>query len=191
VFQQWKVDMPWAGAGQVVIANGGDVAKEAGLLPQDILTPSTTNVRVWPTGTVELIVDTGEGERWIDVDLTKKVVRAMLDDTELYSAPTIIGLPNWITPAGEYEILRRVANETMDSETIGIPRDDPYGYYLTNVYFTQYFTGRGHSIHYNYWEPWWKFGVAAGSHGCLGLHYGDAEFFWNYASVGTRLVVHY
>jgi hypothetical protein len=35
VFQQWKVDMPWAGAGQVVIANGGDVAKEAGLLPQD------------------------------------------------------------------------------------------------------------------------------------------------------------
>jgi hypothetical protein len=32
-FQQWKVDVSWAKAGQVVIANGGDVAKEAGLYP--------------------------------------------------------------------------------------------------------------------------------------------------------------
>ncbi|MHB1133113.1 MAG: hypothetical protein ACYC4L_12105 [Chloroflexota bacterium] len=39
VFQQWKVDVPWARAGQVVIANGGDVANEAGLLPQNVLTP--------------------------------------------------------------------------------------------------------------------------------------------------------
>lgn len=33
VFQQWKVDVPWASAGQVTVANGGDIAKEAGLLP--------------------------------------------------------------------------------------------------------------------------------------------------------------
>ncbi len=32
VFQQWKVDTPWAAAGQVTIANGADVAKEAGIL---------------------------------------------------------------------------------------------------------------------------------------------------------------
>jgi hypothetical protein len=39
VFQQWKVDAPWASAGQVVMANGGDVAKEAGLFPDSALTP--------------------------------------------------------------------------------------------------------------------------------------------------------
>jgi len=39
VIQQWKVDVPWARAGQVVVANGGDVAKEAGLLPSDALQP--------------------------------------------------------------------------------------------------------------------------------------------------------
>ncbi|MBI2864573.1 MAG: Gmad2 immunoglobulin-like domain-containing protein [Chloroflexi bacterium] len=33
VLQQWKVDVPWARAGQVVVANGGDIAKEVGLLP--------------------------------------------------------------------------------------------------------------------------------------------------------------
>jgi N-acetylmuramoyl-L-alanine amidase len=33
VLQQWKTARPWAKAGEVVVANGGDVAKEAGLFP--------------------------------------------------------------------------------------------------------------------------------------------------------------
>ena len=33
VLQLWKVDVPWAKAGETTVANGGDVAKEAGLLP--------------------------------------------------------------------------------------------------------------------------------------------------------------
>ena len=39
VIQQWKVDVPWARAGETTVANGGDVAKEAGLLPQDATQP--------------------------------------------------------------------------------------------------------------------------------------------------------
>jgi len=37
VFQQWKQDVPWARAGQVTLANGGDIAKQANLLPPDVL----------------------------------------------------------------------------------------------------------------------------------------------------------
>ncbi|MCL4459323.1 MAG: septal ring lytic transglycosylase RlpA family protein [Chloroflexi bacterium] len=37
VIQQWKVDVPWAKAGQVTVANGGDLAKEAGLFPHAAL----------------------------------------------------------------------------------------------------------------------------------------------------------
>ncbi len=33
VLQRWKVDVPWAKAGDITVANGGDIAKEAGLLP--------------------------------------------------------------------------------------------------------------------------------------------------------------
>lgn len=37
-FQQWKVAVPWAAAGQVTIALGGDIAKEAGgIIPQGAL----------------------------------------------------------------------------------------------------------------------------------------------------------
>jgi hypothetical protein len=33
VLQQWKQDVPWARAGEVTGALGGDIAKEAGVLP--------------------------------------------------------------------------------------------------------------------------------------------------------------
>ncbi|GIW09627.1 MAG: hypothetical protein KatS3mg061_0684 [Dehalococcoidia bacterium] len=39
VIQLWKTDQPWAKAGQVTIANGGDVFKEAGLIPGSAGTP--------------------------------------------------------------------------------------------------------------------------------------------------------
>ncbi len=37
--QLWTVDVPWAAAGTVVVGNGGDLAKEAGLWPIDALLP--------------------------------------------------------------------------------------------------------------------------------------------------------
>ncbi|MBI3977655.1 MAG: hypothetical protein HY331_05660 [Chloroflexi bacterium] len=49
VLQQWKVAMPWARAGEVTVANGGDIAKEAGILPPAVLAPrDSTPVSVAP-----------------------------------------------------------------------------------------------------------------------------------------------
>jgi glucose/arabinose dehydrogenase len=39
VFQKWLVDTPFAAAGQVVVANSGDVAKDAGLFPPAATSP--------------------------------------------------------------------------------------------------------------------------------------------------------
>ncbi len=42
VFQLWKQDVPWAKAGSVTVALGGDIAKDAGILPdQGALQPGT------------------------------------------------------------------------------------------------------------------------------------------------------
>jgi uncharacterized protein YkwD len=41
VIQQWKVDVPWAKAGQVTVANGADIAREAGLFPAEVTRPET------------------------------------------------------------------------------------------------------------------------------------------------------
>ena len=129
------------------------------------------------------------GGRWIDVDLNEPAMIAAYEgDRLVYSALTIKGTAVDPTPVGVYSIIRRVANETMDSSTIGIPRNSPRGYYLRNVLYTQYFTGGGASIHYNYWSS--VFGYA-GSHGCLGLSLEDSLWFWNWAGMGTTLNIHY
>ncbi len=39
VFQQWKENVPWAKAGEVTVANGGDIAKEQGIFPATATTP--------------------------------------------------------------------------------------------------------------------------------------------------------
>lgn len=39
VFQKWKVNLPWARAGEVTVANGGEIAREAGLFSTEAVTP--------------------------------------------------------------------------------------------------------------------------------------------------------
>lgn len=42
VLQRWKKDMPWAKAGQVTIANAGQIAAEAGLFPSEGFQPQAS-----------------------------------------------------------------------------------------------------------------------------------------------------
>jgi hypothetical protein len=126
---------------------------------------------------------------WLDVNLTSPArVTAYEGDAEVNSFLAIKGTGNRPTPVGTFTILRRVANETMNSDSIGIPRFGPGGYYLTGVLFTQYFTGDGASLHYNYWSSAWGY---PGSHGCLGLTYADSAWLWEWAHVGTPVLIHY
>ena len=128
--------------------------------------------------------------RWVDVDISAQTARAMEGDRVLYTAPVTTGRPEFPTPRGTFRIIRRVYNQTMDSATIGIPRDSPHGYYLTNVYYTQFFDNEGDALHYNYWMPDSVFGRTPTSHGCVGMRLADARFFWNFAGIGTPVRIH-
>ncbi|HLI25614.1 MAG TPA: L,D-transpeptidase [Chloroflexota bacterium] len=126
--------------------------------------------------------------RWIDADLQEPaLLTAYEGDQVVYTALAIKGSLVSPTPLGVHRILRRVYNETMDSSTIGIPRNGPGGYYLRNVLYTQYFHSSGAAIHYNYWRG--EFGYA-GSHGCLGLNLEDSRWFWDWANIGTIVYIH-
>ncbi len=126
---------------------------------------------------------------WLDVDLASPArVTGYQGAEAVRSFLTIKGAGPRPTPTGTFTILRRVADETMNSDTIGIPRNGPGGYYLTGVLFTQYFTDDGASLHYNYWSSMWGY---AGSHGCLGLTYNDSAWLWSWADVGTPVSIHY
>ena len=109
----------------------------------------------------------------------------MVGDTPWYTALVTSGKEGYETPTGGFRISYRVADETMTSG----PGVEDY-YYIEHVLFTQYFTDRGHAIHLNYWQPDSVFGREYTSHGCLGMRYADAEVLWNFATNGTRVVIH-
>jgi hypothetical protein len=125
--------------------------------------------------------------RWLDAKLlpTTRVV-AYQGQTPVRSMLALRGIAVFPTPVGTFSILRRVPNETMDSMTLGIPHDSPYGYLVKNVLYTQYFTPDGASLHDNYWSS--NFG-GIGSHGCLGLSLADSKWLWDWASIGVPVIV--
>jgi len=125
--------------------------------------------------------------KWADVTLTPiQHLKAMQGDKVVMEDLVTAGTQGTTKP-GFYRILRRVANETMDSRTIPGLADH---YLLKDVLFTQYFTGDGAAIHYNWWGPPRGFGYP-GSHGCLGMRYDGSKFMWDWAGVGTPIVIHF
>ncbi|MGH2561373.1 MAG: L,D-transpeptidase family protein [Thermomicrobiales bacterium] len=129
--------------------------------------------------------DAPSSGRWIDVDLTQQLMTAFEGRDPLRTVSTTTGMAGWETPPGHYQILARVANETMTSGAIGAEQH----YKLEDVLFTQYFSDRGHAIHFAWWRTPETIG-RPGSHGCLNLLLDDAMFFWDWAEIGTPLYVH-
>jgi len=123
--------------------------------------------------------------RWIDVDLTQQIMTAYDGRQPVRVTETTTGMAGWETPPGYYQILNRVANETMTSGAIGAE----HFYKLEDVLFTQYFTNQGHAIHFAWWRTEETIG-RPGSHGCLNLLLDDARFFWDWGTIGTPVYVH-
>jgi lipoprotein-anchoring transpeptidase ErfK/SrfK len=131
------------------------------------------------------------GAHWIDVNLTAQSVVAYEGDKSVFLAPTTSGRPGWETPVGTFRVQRRVENETMLGSTLlRLDTSEIPDYRLENVKWTQYFTDGGAALHTNYWRPAGLFGMPS-SHGCLGLLEQHAKFLWDWARVGTPLLIHY
>jgi lipoprotein-anchoring transpeptidase ErfK/SrfK len=153
----------------------------ANCLPTATPTPVVTATRAPPA------VPGAErpGERWVLVDIATQRASAMIGTEVVHTALVTTGKQGWETPRGTFRIGYRVANETMTSASIGAEEE----YVLENVLYTQYFTNEGHALHLNYWRSDNYFGRIPSSHGCVGMRLADAEFFWRFASIGTRIVI--
>lgn len=131
-----------------------------------------------------LPADAPAAGKWIDVHLTQQLLTAYDGREVVRVCVTTTGMAGWETPPGFYAINTRVANETMTSGAIGAE----HFYKLEDVLFTQYFTDRGHAIHFAWWRTPETIG-RPGSHGCLNLLLDDSRFIWDWATVGTPVVV--
>ncbi|HVN16029.1 MAG TPA: L,D-transpeptidase family protein [Anaerolineales bacterium] len=122
-------------------------------------------------------VSVGDGEHWIDVDLTHQRVYAYAGDTVVNTFIVSTGTWQYPTVTGQYHIYIKLLSTTMTGP----------GYYLPNVPYTMYFY-KGYGLHGTYWHH--NFGTPM-SHGCVNLSIPDAEWLYNFSSVGTLVNVHY
>lgn len=120
-------------------------------------------------------------ERWIDVDLSRQVLTAYEGRKPVFRTRISSGLPQFPTVAGTFSIYVKYESADMS----GGAGDDEY--FLPAVPYVMYFHGN-YGLHGTYWHN--NFGQPM-SHGCVNLFTPDAEWLFNWASVGTRVVAHY
>jgi LysM repeat protein len=115
--------------------------------------------------------------RSIVVDLSDSRIYAYEDGRLVRNVLASTGLPATPTVQGDYAIYVKYPAQTMSGP----------GYYLPDVPYVMYFY-QGYGIHGTYWHN--NFGRPM-SHGCVNLPTPEAEWFYNWASVGTPVHVQY
>lgn len=124
---------------------------------------------------------TSAGEKWIDVDLSDQRLYIKEGDTTV--GTFLVSTGKWYpTPTGEWRIWTKLRYTRMKggSKALGTFYD------LPNVPYTMYYY-QGYGIHGAYWHN--DFGTPR-SHGCVNMKPEEAGVVFNWASVGTRVVVH-
>lgn len=113
--------------------------------------------------------------RWIEIDLKKQQLIAWEGDSAVYRATISSGKRSTPTLVGTFAIQSKVRLMRMRGP----------GYSVPNVPYAMFYDGN-YGIHGAYWHN--KFGTPV-SHGCVNLKPQQARWLYNWASVGTHVVV--
>ncbi len=94
------------------------------------------------------------------------------------------GAPATPTVLGQFKIFSKVAIEDMRGSNA-----DGSRYFQPDVRWVNYFY-RDYAIHGNYWRPLSWFGYINSSHGCVGMPNDEAKWVYDWAPIGTPVIVH-
>ena len=123
------------------------------------------------------------GGRWIYVNLASFKMEAYEGANPVRTFAISSGAPSFPTVTGNFKVYSKVRSQTMKGGA-GTAEDPIYS--VPNVEWISYFTGN-YGIHGVYWHS--DFGVKNRSHGCVGLNNADAEWIYNWDSIGTPVIV--
>lgn len=148
-----------------------------GTLAMEIVTDDSASLSVPADEVQSQYPAAGNGERWIDVNLSEQRVYAYEGDTVVNSFLVSTGVAQTPTVTGTYKIWIKVRVQDMSGP----------GYYLRDVPWVMFFY-KDYGLHGTYWHN--NFGTPM-SRGCVNLTVDDAAWLFNWASVGTVVNVHY
>ncbi|MCA9366567.1 L,D-transpeptidase family protein [Candidatus Kaiserbacteria bacterium] len=126
---------------------------------------------------------TAENKKELLVDRSEQMLYAYEDDELVMSFPISTGLLLTPTPRGTFTVFKKTPSRYMQGPLPGISSDT---YDLPGVPWNLYFTEQGAVIHGAYWHQ--NFGSPY-SHGCVNLSPEDARKVYDWANVGTTVVV--
>jgi len=115
--------------------------------------------------------------KWIGINLSRQTLTAYQGSTPVLQAVVSTGTRYYPTPTGRFSIRRKYRSTHMSGP----------GYSLPNVPYAMFFVG-GYAIHGTYWHS--NFGTPM-SHGCVNMRTDQAGWLYNWAPLGTPVVVHH
>jgi lipoprotein-anchoring transpeptidase ErfK/SrfK len=114
-------------------------------------------------------------QRWIQINLSKQRLTAWEGRKPVYAVTISTGKKSTPTRVGSFKIQSKHKSARMRG------RD----YDVANVPYTMYYQGN-YGIHGAYWHK--KFGTPV-SHGCINVAPNHAKWLFNWASLGTAVII--
>jgi lipoprotein-anchoring transpeptidase ErfK/SrfK len=99
------------------------------------------------------------------------------------TTPITTGKPGFTTRSGVKVIIEKYREKRMNSETIGISRNDPEAYDIDDVEYAMRVTYSGEFLHAAPWSVGSQ-GYANVSHGCTGMSTANAAWLYNISKRG-------
>lgn len=143
---------------------------------------------------VEVLLNEGEQTIWEDeaattskrivIDRSEQKLYAYEDETLFMELTISTGLKLTPTPRGTFNVFKKTPSRYMQGPLPNLPADQYYD--LPGVPWNLYFTHGGAVIHGAYWHD--NFGSPY-SHGCVNLPVDEARILYNWAPLGTTVIV--
>lgn len=157
----------------------------AGTFEYDKAEPPMTT-RLIADGNKTHIYAATPGEKWIDIDLSENTVSAYEGGTIVYGPVYMVpGAPETPTVTGTFRVWHQNPLQTMR----GLNADGTK-YETPNVPWATYFY-KDFALHGAPWRSSFGWSGHGGSHGCVNMPVDGAQWFYEWANIGTVVVSHY
>ena len=110
---------------------------------------------------------------------------AIMNEMSRSQAGKLPGMPGMETPTGKFQVYLKYQIQTMRGTNL-----DGTPYVAPDIPWVTYFTGPI-AFHGAPWRDSFGWSGPGGSHGCVNMTVGAAQFVYNWAPMGTVVVSHY
>jgi lipoprotein-anchoring transpeptidase ErfK/SrfK len=126
------------------------------------------------------VTGAAKAQKAIVVSISQQMLWAYKGDQVVLNSYVRTGRSGFDTPLGSFAVLSKLPSQTME----GVIGGEYYN--VPDVPWVLYFTNSGHALHGTYWHN--NFGTPM-SHGCINLPMDIAAWLYDWAPLGTPVLV--